>query len=66
MALASLPAEQREIVILKLYHGMTFEEIGALVEISPNTAASRYRYGLEKLRKGFSKQEEDLPHVARA
>jgi len=29
---------------------MTFESIGRTLEISPNTAASRYRYGLEKLR----------------
>jgi RNA polymerase sigma-70 factor (ECF subfamily) len=38
------------VVHLKLWEGMTLESIGQTLEISPNTAASRYRYGLEKLR----------------
>jgi RNA polymerase sigma-70 factor (ECF subfamily) len=50
VALAELPAEQREVVHLKLWEGMTFEEIAAALETSGNTAASRYRYGLDKLR----------------
>jgi RNA polymerase sigma-70 factor (ECF subfamily) len=49
-ALAELPPEQRAVVHLKLWEGLTFEEIAAALEISPNTAASRYRYGLDKLR----------------
>src|SRR2546427_13121449 len=49
-ALAELPAEQRAIVHLKLWEGLTFEQIADLLGISPNTAASRYRYGLDKLR----------------
>lgn len=49
-ALAGLPPEQRAVVHLKLWEGLTFEEIAAALEISPNTAASRYRYGLDKLR----------------
>jgi RNA polymerase sigma-70 factor (ECF subfamily) len=48
--LATLPPEQREVIVLKLWHGHTFEEIAALLELSPNTAAGRYRYGLQKLR----------------
>ena len=48
--LAELPVEQREVIVLKVWHGCTFEEIGGLLEISPNTAAGRYRYGLQKLR----------------
>lgn len=48
-ALERLPAEQREAIVLKIYGRFTFEEIGALTEVSPNTAASRYRYGLAKL-----------------
>ena len=48
--LAGLPLMQREVVVLKLWHEYTFEEIGELLEVSPNTAAGRYRYGLEKLR----------------
>ena len=48
--LAELPVAQREVIVLKLWHDHTFEEIGELLEMSPNTAAGRYRYGLEKLR----------------
>jgi RNA polymerase sigma-70 factor (ECF subfamily) len=48
--LAELPVEQREVIVLKVWHGCTFEEIAGLLEISPNTAAGRYRYGLQKLR----------------
>lgn len=48
--LATLPPEQREVIVLKLWHGHTFEEIATLLELSPNTAAGRYRYGLQKLR----------------
>ncbi len=48
--LAKLPREQREVIVLKIWHGYTLEEIGGLLEISPNTAAGRYRYGLQKLR----------------
>lgn len=49
-ALAGLPAEQREVIVLKIWHGMTFEAIGNLFDVSPNTVAGRYRYGLNKLR----------------
>ena len=49
-ALAALPAEQRAVVHLKLWGDLTFAEIAAALEIPPNTAASRYRYGLDKLR----------------
>jgi RNA polymerase sigma-70 factor (ECF subfamily) len=49
-ALRALPAEQRELVALKVDGGLTFAEIAPLLGISANTAASRYRYALEKLR----------------
>jgi RNA polymerase sigma-70 factor, ECF subfamily len=49
-ALGELPAEQRAVVHLKLWAGLTFEEIAATLEIPLNTAASRYRYGLDKMR----------------
>jgi len=48
--LAELPQEQREVIVLKIWNRFTFEEIGALLEISPNTAAGRYRYGLQKIK----------------
>jgi RNA polymerase sigma-70 factor (ECF subfamily) len=49
-ALGQLPPEQRAVVHLKLWEGLTFERIATVLEIPPNTAASRYRYGLDKLR----------------
>lgn len=49
-ALAGLPPEQREVIALKIDGGLTFAEIAAVLGISANTAASRYRYALEKLR----------------
>src|SRR5579859_1038636 len=48
--LAELPGDQREVIVLKIWHQYTFEEIGRLLEVSPNTAAGRYRYGLQKMR----------------
>jgi RNA polymerase sigma-70 factor (ECF subfamily) len=50
VALGELPEEQRAVVHLKLWEGLTFEEIAAALEIPPNTTASRYRYALDKLR----------------
>ncbi len=50
-ALRRLPDEQREVLVLKIWQEFTFEQIGELLGISPNTAASRYRYALTALRK---------------
>ena len=49
-ALAQLPPDQREVIVLKIYQNMTFAEIAEVTEVSLNTAASRYRYALERLR----------------
>lgn len=48
--LAALPVEQRAVAHLKLWEGLTFEVIAETLGISPNTAASRYRYAIDKLR----------------
>lgn len=50
VALSELPAEQRAVVHLKLWEGLTFDRIAEVLEIPLNTAASRYRYGVDKLR----------------
>lgn len=50
VALSRLPAEQCEVVMLHVYENLSFKRIGELLEISPDTAASRYRYAREKLR----------------
>jgi len=50
-ALRRLPAEQREVLVLKIWNELTFEQIAAALAIPLNTAASRYRYALAALRK---------------
>jgi len=50
-ALRALPAEQREVIALKVDGELTFAEIGEVLGVSVNTAASRYRYALESLRR---------------
>jgi len=55
-ALAGLPEEQREAVLLKEYEGLTFRAIGSVCGVSTNTAASRYRYGMERLRAFFGEK----------
>jgi RNA polymerase sigma-70 factor, ECF subfamily len=49
-ALGELPPEQRAVVHLKLWEGLTFEAIAETLGLPLNTAASRYRYGLDKMR----------------
>lgn len=58
VAMSRLPAEQREVLVLKIWQELTFEQIGETLEIPANTAASRYRYALNALRK----QLEPLCH----
>lgn len=52
--LKELPPKFAEVVVMKIWGDRTFAEIGEALEISPNTAASRYRYGLEALKKKLS------------
>ncbi|MHC4398403.1 MAG: RNA polymerase sigma factor [Planctomycetota bacterium] len=49
-AVADLPFEQREVITLHLHGGMTFRKIARQQGVSINTAQSRYRYGIDKLR----------------
>lgn len=57
-----LPAEQREAVFLKVFDGLTFKEIASVCGVSANTAASRYRYGIEKLREAVG-ASRDAPRT---
>jgi RNA polymerase sigma-70 factor (ECF subfamily) len=52
-ALREIPEEQREVVVMHVWGQLTFDEIASALDISPKTAASRYRYGLTKLREQF-------------
>jgi RNA polymerase sigma-70 factor (ECF subfamily) len=49
-AMRALSPDQREVIHLKLYEGMTFQEIADILDESKNTIASRYRYAIEKMR----------------
>jgi RNA polymerase sigma-70 factor (ECF subfamily) len=50
-ALRQLPDDQREVLVLKIWGELTFQQIASELAIPSNTAASRYRYGLAALRK---------------
>jgi RNA polymerase sigma-70 factor (ECF subfamily) len=50
-AMSRLPDMHREVITLKVWGELTFAEIADVLGIPPNTAASRYRYGLADLRK---------------
>jgi len=59
-ALSELPAEQRAVVHLKLWENLTFEQIADALDLPPNTAASRYRYGIDKLRERLRPLYEEI------
>ena len=56
-AVAGLPAAQREVVALKIDGGLTFAEIGRVMGTSLDTAASRYRYALARLRQALAQED---------
>jgi RNA polymerase sigma-70 factor (ECF subfamily) len=58
-ALSALPADRRDVIALKIDAGLTFKEIAAVLGVSPNTAASRYRYALAELRAALGGRADD-------
>jgi RNA polymerase sigma-70 factor, ECF subfamily len=58
-ALRTLPPEQAEVVVLKIWEEMTFAQIATILDESPNTIASRYQYAMAKLSKRLSKQHDE-------
>ena len=56
-----LPMEQKEVLTLKIWSELTFDEIARTLDLSLNTVASRYRYALQKLRDWIPAQLEDQP-----
>jgi len=60
VALAALPEKFREVITLKLWGELTFAQIAETLGIPANTAASRYRYGLEQLRGQLAREKEFL------
>ena len=61
-ALRALPGEQAEVVVLKIWEEMTFAQIGQILQVSPNTVASRYQYAMTKLSQSLSKQHREARH----
>ena len=57
-ALAALDDGQREVTVLHIWGELTFAEIGEVLGVSPNTAASRYRYALARLRETMCARED--------
>ncbi len=48
-AMSSLPESQREVLVMRIWGGLSFPQIAAVLQISDNTVKSRYRYALAKL-----------------
>ena len=57
-AVETLSEKLREVVVLKVWGGLTFAQIAEVLTLSHNTAASRYRYALEQLEKKLSYLKE--------
>ena len=60
-AVERLPAEQREVLILKIWAELTFDEIARTLDESLNTVASRYRYALQKLKDWVPEEMQGKP-----
>lgn len=60
--LKKLPAKFSEVIVMKIWGENTFAEISEILGVSLNTVASRYRYGLERLRKSLepARQNNDI------
>lgn len=54
--LMQLPTNQREVVVLKIWGELTFAQIGQVVDASPHTVASRYRYAIQALRQTMTQE----------
>ncbi len=63
-AIQQLPAEQAEVVVLKIWENLTFLEIAEVIGGSANTAASRYRYALEKLERSLGALAQEVSYAA--
>jgi RNA polymerase sigma-70 factor (ECF subfamily) len=57
-AMQTLPSEQREVLVMKIWGELTFREIGETLAIPQDTAASRYRYALKALGRNLQHREE--------
>jgi RNA polymerase sigma-70 factor (ECF subfamily) len=65
-AMRALPVEQREVIYLKVYEGLTFQEIADRWAASINTVASRYRYATAALRRALAPAEDTVDERRRS
>jgi RNA polymerase sigma-70 factor (ECF subfamily) len=56
-AVKNLPPLYREVITLKVWGGLTFEETAEVLGVPPNTAASRYRYAISQLRESMKRSQ---------
>ncbi len=59
--LAELPLELREVIVARIWGGLSFDEIGVLVECSLPTAHRRFQAGLAQLRERFERPCTRIP-----
>ncbi len=59
-AIKNLPSSQAEVILLKIWEGLTFLEIGEILGEPSNTAASRYRYAIGKLSRSLCQLSRDV------
>ena len=57
-AVQNLSPKLREVVVMKTWGGLTFAQISEALAISPNTAASRYRYAIDQLAQELRRLKE--------
>ncbi len=62
LAIRSLPVEQSEVVVLKIWEELTFSQIADVLGIPAATAASRYRYAMQKLANELRSQAVEVIH----
>ena len=62
LAIRSLPVEQSEVVVLKIWEDLTFSQIAEVLGLPAATAASRYRYAMQKLATELRSQASEVSH----
>ena len=65
-AMAELPDEQRTAILLKEYHGLTFQEIAEMLDCPLSTVKTRLYQGLSVLRRRLERQQAEAAALRRA
>jgi RNA polymerase sigma-70 factor (ECF subfamily) len=66
LAMAELPEEQRMAIMLKEYHGLTFQEIAEMLDCPLSTVKTRLYQGLSVLRRRLERQQAETARLRRA